>query len=115
MPVNRFSILLIYVWIVLPVLLFGWAWRKYHSHAYRTLLLPTLSAGLLLSGVVRDLKLWLLGPDYSHRLYVTIELNLILAVVTAVYFGVRKRWIAALAALVLALDWLYMGSINSVV
>jgi hypothetical protein len=29
MPVNRFSIILIYLWIALPVLLFGVAWRKH--------------------------------------------------------------------------------------
>ena len=41
-------------------------------------------------------------------------LNILLAVVAAVYFGVRKGWIAALAAVILALDWLYMGAVNSV-
>jgi len=115
MSVNRFSVLLSYVWVALPVLIFGLAWRKYHQHGRRTLLLPTLSAVLLLLAVVRDLKLWFLGPDYSNRLYVTIGFNLLLAVVAAVYFGLRKRWIAALAALILAIDWLYMGAVNSVV
>src|SRR5215470_6576503 len=115
MPVNRLSTLLIYVWIVLPTLLFTLAWRKYFQREPRTLLVPTLSAVLLLLAVVRDLKWSLLGPDYSNRLYVTIGLNMLLAVVATVYFGVRKRWIAALAALILALDWLYMGAVNSVV
>jgi hypothetical protein len=115
MPVNRFSIILIYFWITLPVLLFGVAWRKHYQHGLRTLLLPTLSALLLLLAVVRNAKVLLLGSDHSHRLYVTIELNILLAVVAAVYFGVRKRWIAALAAVILALDWLYMGAVNSVV
>src|SRR6516225_3609664 len=101
MPVNRFSILLIYFWVALPVFLFGLAWRKHCQHGLRTLLLPTLSALLLLLAAVRDLKVWLLGPDYSHRLYVTIELNLLLAVVAAVYLTARKRWIAALAAVIL--------------
>src|SRR5215469_964345 len=32
-------------------------------------------------------------PTHSHRLYVTIELNLLLAVLAGVYFVVRKRWI----------------------
>ena len=115
MPVNRFSIFLIYVWIALPVLLFGLDWRKHYQHGIRTLLLPTLSALLLLLAVARNLKVWLLGPDYSHRLYATIELNLLLAVLAGVYFVVRKRWIATLAAVILALDWLYMGAVNSVV
>jgi hypothetical protein len=81
----------------------------------RTLLLPTVSALLLLLAVVPNAKVLFLGSDYSHRLYVTIDLNILLAVVAAVYFGVRKRWIAALAAVILALDWLYMGAVNSVV
>ncbi len=115
MPVNRFSIILIYFWLALPVFLFGAAWRKHYQHGLRTLLLPTLSALLLLLAVVRNAKVLLLGSDYSHRLYVTIELNILLAVVAAVYFGVRKKWIAALAAVILALDWLYMGTVNSVV
>lgn len=115
MPVNRLSILLNYVWIVLPALLFALAWRKYFQREPRTLLVPTLSAVLLLLAVVRDLKWSLLGPDYSNRLYITIGVNMLLAVVATVYFSVRKRWIAALAALILALDWLYMGAVNSVV
>ena len=97
------------------MLLFGAAWRKHYQYGLRTLLLPTLSALLLLLAVVPNAKLLLLGSDYSHRLYVTIELNILLAVVAAVYFGVRKRWIAVLAAVILALDWLYMGAVNSVV
>jgi hypothetical protein len=102
MPVNQFSIVVV---LVLPVLLFALACAQ-SQHGLRTLLLPTLSAALLLLAIVRDFKVWLLGPDYSHRLYVTIELNLILAIVAVVYFVARKRWIAALAALILALDWL---------
>ena len=115
MPVNRFSTLLIYLWIALPALLFAVAWRKYFQREPRTLLVPTLSAVLLLLAVVRDLKWSLLGPEYSYRLYVTIGVNMLLAVVAAVYFGVRRRCIAALAALILALDWLYMAAVNSVV
>ena len=115
MPVTRFSVLLIYVWIALPILIFGLAWRKYYQQGRTTLLLPTLSAVLLLLAAVRDLKVWLLGPDYSDRLYVTIGINLLLAFVAVVYFGLLKRWIAVLAALILALDWLYMGAVNSVV
>jgi hypothetical protein len=115
MPVSRFSIFLIYFWIALPIFLFGVAWRKHSQDGLRALLWPSLSALLLLSAIVNILKVPLLGPDYSHRLYITIEVNMLLAVVAAVYFGVRKRWIAALAAVILALDWLYMGAVNSVV
>lgn len=77
--------------------------------------MPTVSALLLLLAVVPNAKVLFLGSDYSRRLYVTIDLNILLAVVAAVYFGVRKGWIAALAAVILALDWLYMGAVNSVV
>jgi|SRR5579872_4521989 len=115
MPVNRFSIILICFWLALPVLLFVAAWRKHYQHGLRTLLLPTLSALLLLLAVVRNAKVLLLGSDYSQRMYITIELNILLAVVAAVYFCVRNRWIAAIAAVILALDWLYMGAVNSVV
>ena len=115
MTINRLSVFVIYMGIALPVLLFGVACRKHYPHALTTLPLPTLSAVLLLSAVVRNFKLLFLGSDYSHSLYLTIELNLLLAIVAAIYFGVTKRWIAGLAALILAANWLYMGAINSVV
>jgi hypothetical protein len=41
--------------------------------------------------------------------------QLLLAVVAGVYLLVRKRWVAAVAAVILALDWLHMGAVNSVV
>jgi hypothetical protein len=61
------------------------------------------------------LKVWLLGSDDSPRLYTTIELDMFIAIVAAVYFGLTKQWNSGLAALVLAAGWLYMGAINSVV
>ena len=107
--------LLIYLCIAVPLLLFGMAWRRQYRPEARTLLLPTASALLLLLAIVRSLKVWLLGSDYRPRLYVSIEVNMLVAIVALVYFGVTKRWIAALAALILALDWLYIGAVNSVV
>jgi len=77
--------------------------------------LPTVSALLLLLAVERHLKVLLLGPDYANRLYITIWVNLLVAIVSTVYFGMKRKWIALLAALILALDWGIMGAINSVV
>jgi hypothetical protein len=115
MPVNRFTIGLMYFFTALPLFLFGAAWLRYHRKASKSLLLPTISALLLLLAIVRELKLSLLGPDYTHRLYITIEVNLLVAIVAAFYFGVKQKWIALIAALILALDWGIVGAINSVV
>jgi hypothetical protein len=112
MPVNRFTIGLMYVLTVLPLLLFGGAWLRDHRQASKGLLLPTVSALLLLLAVVRDLKVSLLGPDYTNRLYITIWVNLLVAIVSAVYFGVKQKWIPLLAALILVLDWGIMGAIT---
>lgn len=103
-----------YVFIVFPLLLFVRVWLG-DRQASKGLLLPTVSALLLLLAVVRDLKVLLLGPDYTDRLYVTIEINLLGAIAAAIYFGVKQKWIALIAALILALDWGIMGAINSVV
>jgi hypothetical protein len=104
-----------YVLTMHPLLLFGGAWLRDHRQASKGLLLPTVSALLLLLTVVRDLKVLLLGPDYTNRLYITIEINLLAAIVAAIYFGVKQKWIALIAALILALDWGIMAAINSVV
>jgi uncharacterized membrane protein (UPF0136 family) len=114
MPVNL-SMFPIYVCIFLPVLVFGVAWRGRYQQASKTLAFPTLSAVLLAAAAVRSLKVSLLGSDHSDRLYITIGANMLLAVAAAIYFCGTKKWIPALAALILALDWLYLGIVNSVV
>jgi hypothetical protein len=115
MAINAFSLFVIDASIVLPAILFVLAWRRDYPNPIRTLLAPTLSALLLLSAVVHDFKAWFIGSDYSHRLYMTIELNVFLAIIAAIYFVVRKRWLAGLAALIVAADWMYMAVINSAV
>jgi len=65
--------------------------------------------------VTRTLKVRPLGSDYGNRLHTTIELNMFIAIVAAVYFGLTKQRISGLAAVVLAADWLYMAAIDPVV
>jgi hypothetical protein len=115
MTVNRVAIFLIYVSIALPIFLFAAEWRRRYPQSATTLLVPTISAALVVVAGIRNLKLLLLGSDYSQRLFVTIDVNLALAIVAAIYFGMKKRWVAGLAALILAADWLYMASVNSAV
>ena len=63
-----------------------------------------------------DLLRWIiLGPDYSHRLFTTIEVNITLVTVAALYCGIKKRWLGAVASATLAFAWLWVGAINSVV
>ena len=64
MPVNRFTVGLMFVLIALPLLLAA-AWLRHHGQPSKALLLPTVSALLLLLAAVRDLKVLLLGPDYT--------------------------------------------------
>ena len=106
-------IFVIYSSLALPLLLFGLTWRRGHSHASKTLIVPTLSAALLLVAVMRDVRVALLGADYSDRLYTIIEINALIALAAAIYFSVTRRWIAGLASLMLAAGWLYMGVVNS--
>jgi hypothetical protein len=80
-----------------------------------TIIAPTLSVVLLLLAIPHDLRWILLGPDYSHRLYTTVEVNIVLVLVAAVYCAKKKRWIGAVASAMLALSWLWVGAINSVV
>jgi hypothetical protein len=100
--------------LILPLLLVGFAWRR-DKREKSTFIVLALSAILLLASAVRDVKVTLLGPDWSNRLYMTIGINMLVAVILSLYLGITRRWVAAFAAIMLALDWLYLGAINSVV
>jgi hypothetical protein len=101
--------------LALPIILLGIAWRRYDRQMRATIIAPTLSVVLLLLAIPHDLRSIVLGPDYSHRLYTTIEVNIVLVLVAAVYCAIKKRWIGAVASAMLALSWLWVGAINSVV
>ncbi len=90
------------------------AWTKAKAQ-FGPLAVLTLSAILLLSSGVRSVKLLLLGANYSHRLYTTLELNCFLAVILGLYMAVRKRWVATVAAIFLGLAWIYLMVVNSAV
>lgn len=74
-----------------------------------------LSVIFLLLIIQHDLRWILLGPDYSNRLYTTIEVNALLAVASVVYSGIRRGWMALAASMIAVLAWLWVGAINSVV
>jgi hypothetical protein len=75
----------------------------------------SLSALLFVSAAIRNVKLTLLGSDYSDRLFTTIGVNILVAIIIGVYLGVKRRWIGAIAALLLAFGWLVVGAVNSAV
>lgn len=106
--------LIIWILLWLPLLLLAVAWSRAKAQ-YVPLTLLTLSAILLLSSGVRSVKLLLLGANYSHRLYTTLELNFFLAVILGLYMAIRKRWVATVAAIFLGLAWVYLMVVNSVV
>jgi len=70
---------------------------------------------LLLSAANRNLKLTLLGDDYSNRLFATMDINFLVAMALGIYLAIKGRRIAVIAALILGLGWGLMAAINSVV
>ena len=62
-----------------------------------------------------DLRWILLGPDCSQRLCLTIEVNAVLAVASALYSGIGRGWMALVASVIVALAWLWVGAMKSVV
>ena len=107
-------IYLIYTCLLCPLPLLAIAWSRSTRLPIEFSIL-SLSAVLFLAAAIRTLKLTLLGGDYSNRLYTTIGFNMLVAVTLGLYLGIKRRWIAAIAAVVLALGWLLMWAINSVV
>jgi multisubunit Na+/H+ antiporter MnhF subunit len=79
------------------------------------LLIPTLSLVLLLLAIFPALRAFLLGPNYSQRLYASITANVGLVIAAAIYSGTKKKWRVATASAVLAVVWFWVGAINSAV
>jgi hypothetical protein len=90
----------------------AWSGRDRKPIEYSIL---TLSAVLLLSCALRSAKLTFLGNDLSNHLYTTMGVNLLGEAILGVHLGMKRRWIAADAAIIIALGWLLVGAINSVV
>jgi hypothetical protein len=101
--------------LLLPLVLIGIAWPRYDKSTRTTLIVPALSVIFLLLAIQCDFRLILLGPDYSNRLYLTIEANAVLAAASAVYSGIRRGWMALAASVFVSLAWLWVGALNSVV
>jgi hypothetical protein len=98
----------------LPLPLLGFAWTRPNRQKISIVVL-SFSAVLILSAGVRYLKFILLGEDYSNRLYTTIGVNMLVAIILALYLAITRRWLAALAAAMLALAWFWVCAVNSVV
>ena len=67
--------------LALPIILLGIAWRRYDRQMRTTIIVPTLSVVLLLLAIPHGFRWIILGPDYSHRLFSTIEVNIVLVFV----------------------------------
>jgi hypothetical protein len=107
-------IYLIYASLILPLPLLAIVWSKSNRKPIEFSIL-TLSAVLFLSVAVRGLKLIFLGNDYSNRLFTTIGVNMLVALVLGIYLAVKRRPFAALAAGILAFGWFLAWALNSVV
>jgi hypothetical protein len=83
-----FEVLFYACWgLPLPLLLIAWSRRNRKPIELSVL---TLSAVLLNVAAIRDVKLALLGTDYSSRLYTTIAFNLVIAIVLAITLGIKR-------------------------
>jgi len=115
MLISRDALIyLIYACLLFPLLLLAIAWSRSNRLPVEFSIL-SLSAVLFLSGAIRSLKPTLWGRDYSHRVFTTIVFNLLVATVLGLYLAVKRRWFAAIAAVILAFGWLLAWAINSVV
>ncbi len=79
------------------------------------LLVATLSCLLFFVGLFYQPAI---GPDYSHRRFVTIYVNLAMALlmaITALFGKHGLRGLLALSAGAVALVWLYLAVVSSVV
>ena len=103
----------IYAPLLLPIVLLSVAWRR-NKREKATFVVLLVSGILLLSATVRDIKWVLLGGDYTNRLYVTIDLNMLLAAGCGLYLAFTRRFLATLSAIALVFGWFYMGVVNSV-
>jgi hypothetical protein len=101
--------------LALPIVLLASAWRRYEHRIATALLIPTVSVIFLIFAIPPHWRAVLVGPDYSQRLYTTIVANVVLVIAAAIYSGTKKKWSVALASLVIAFGWLWVGAINSVV
>ena len=98
--------------IVLVLIAIAWC-RKDRRPLELSIL--TLSAVLLTVSEVRAWKLALIVPDYSSRLGATIGTNILVALSLGIYLGIKRRWVATIAALILAYVWLMVLAINAAV
>ena len=96
----------------IPLALLYVAWRNAHDGRL-SLCVLTLTAILLVLSVPPPLRTFLLGPDYSERLYFTFKLNLLLTFAAGLESAVRRRWTALAAAALLLLFWAYLALVNS--
>jgi hypothetical protein len=99
--------------IALPGALLAASYRRPGRKAGLTV--PFLGLILLVLTIPHNLRWVLLGPDYSRRLYMTIETIAAVTTIAAIYLGVKRRWMPAIASLILTLSWLWIGIVNSVV
>ena len=90
--------------VILPLPLLLIAWHESERKSIQLSIL-TLSAVLLNSANVPTVKLALLGADYTSRLFATVEIDMLVAIGLGIYLAIMRRWIAAIAALLLGFAW----------
>jgi hypothetical protein len=126
MDVGRKALLIVFWFLLLqPAAALTWTWWRHRKSADP---LDRFSAALLALTTASYVFLWLagvlyrplLGPDYSNRLYITIESNLAINVLLAIIGGVRggpwrRRVCLSGSSGLVAFAWFCVLAVNTAV
>lgn len=104
-----------------PLLLLTFLWRKFRlfqrsKYGISIAALASISYGYLLAAVMY--KSILLGPDYSGRLFLTVEVNTAATLTLAAMAILRRspvRKLLACSALMISFAWFFVWAINTTV
>ena len=102
------------VCLVSPAILLLIAWL-HNRKTISSLIIPMVAVAALALSLSPEVRAVLVGADYTRRLFVTIGVFAFLTAACAIYAMFRKLWIVAVASALVALGWMFMGVVNSVV
>lgn len=102
------------VGLAFPTILLVLAWRRDRPVA-GLFIVPVTAVVVLALSLNHEMRWALMGEDYTRRLFVTIGIFTVLALINSIYAAIRRAWKVALASAVIAMAWFFVGVVNSVV
>ena len=79
------------------------------------MVVPVAALIVLGLSLIPEMKSALVGADYSRRLFLTIDVFIGLTAANVIFAAMRRHWPVAIASALVAVGWIYMAAINSVV